>query len=391
MRICFLVNPVAGLGGEPGLKGSDDIDVIKILSEGYRLKSYDRAIAFLESLSREFSSEIEIVVPEDPMGCSIVNRYNELFKRVLCVRLSSEYINGMSTPKHTIEFISRHSRECDLIVFVGGDGTARDIYRVLEEIGDLEKPVLGVPSGVKVYSGVFARSPETAAYVLELYARDQISVLRRPVIDADENLLRSGSLEIKSYGFLNTPYVEELIQDSKSPTGYYRDLDYEGVARYLEEIFDEYSDSLFIVGPGGSLKRILDYLSIEKTAYGVDVVYKKKILMRDLSKRELERIASEFGDVRLILTPIPGTRFLIGRGNQQISPLILRRCGRERIIIITSLSKLGGEYTLYIDSGDIETDRLLSGYTRALIGYREEIVVRLVSARDIVSTPRSRF
>ncbi|MEM0283719.1 MAG: ATP-NAD kinase family protein [Sulfolobales archaeon] len=374
---------MAGLGGEPGLKGSDEIDVLKILSEGYKMSSYDRARRFLEALSRERIQDLRILIPEDPMGCSIVREYKDLFREIECVKLYSRYVNGLSTRDHTIEFVRNHSRDCDLILFVGGDGTARDILQALREAGDLEKPVLGIPAGVKVYSGVFARSPETAARVLSLYIEGSIPLSRRPVVDADENSLRRGFIELKNWGFMMTPYSLELVQDSKSPISYYWDLDYEGVARYLDEIFESDPGSLYIVGPGGSLKRIFEYLSIDKTAYGVDAIYRKKIVGRDLSRRDIERIALEYNRIRVILTPIPGTRFLIGRGNQQISSEIFRRSGREGLIPVVSMSKLGGSNVLYIDSGDEEVDRMLSGYVRALTGYREELLIRLIPARYV--------
>lgn len=56
-------------------------------------------------------------------------------------------------------------RGIDLLVFVGGDGTARDVVEVL----DREVPVLGIPSGVKMYSGIFAASPEAAAELVTMY------------------------------------------------------------------------------------------------------------------------------------------------------------------------------------------------------------------------------
>jgi predicted polyphosphate/ATP-dependent NAD kinase len=237
--------------------------------------------------------------------------------------------------------------------------------------------VLGIPAGVKVYSGIFAISPEMSAYVLTSYIKDEATVVKRPVIDADENSLREGSLNIRFFGELNTIFVQGLIQDVKSSTTY-ADLDYEGVAKYLDEIMSENKETLYLIGPGGTLKKIFEYLSIEKTAFGVDALYDKKIIGKDLSSKEIKDLVKKFGKIKIILTPIGGTKFLIGRGNQQITPEIWKRVSRENLIIVTSLSKIGKDYKLYIDTGDKNVDLMLKGFVKALIGYREEIIIRLV-------------
>lgn len=384
LRICFFINPVAGLGGEAGFKGSDYIDPVKLLREKYNLIAYDKAERFLRSLDK-YSDSIEIITPQDPMGCGIVSKYKHKFRNVICVDLERELVNGLSNRYHTIEFIEKYSSYCDVIVFVGGDGTARDVLEGLSRVNQLSKAVLGVPAGVKVYSGVFARSPETASRVIS-YLLENLNTFEpvdRPVVDADEIDLNRGVLNMRNYGFLKTLYIEDLVQESKSPSSSYRDLDYEGVARYIEEIFSERRDTLFIVGPGGTLKRVFEYLNIDKTPYGVDAFYEKKIVGRDLSRKEVDSLVEAYEKINIILTPIPGTRYLIGRGNQQISPKAYEKAGRDGLIIITSLSKLSGKNVVYIDTGDPGLDKRLAGYIRAVIGYREEIIIRLVPAHEI--------
>jgi predicted polyphosphate/ATP-dependent NAD kinase len=376
-KICFFINPVAGIGGEPGLKGSDYVDIKKLISEGYRFTSYDKARRFLESLDKDVFKNVIMITPQDPMGCSIVKSFQSIFQEVRCVSLEKELVDGLTTKDHTIEFVEKHSRECEIIVLVGGDGTARDVSEALKRSGHEDMLVLGIPAGVKVYSGIFAISPEMSAYVLTSYIKDEATVVKRPVIDADENSLREGSLNIRFFGELNTIFVQGLIQDIKSSTTY-ADLDYEGVAKYLDEIMSENKETLYLIGPGGTLKKIFEYLSIEKTAFGVDALYDKKIIGKDLSSKEIKDLVKKFEKIKIILTPIGGTKFLIGRGNQQITPEIWKRVSKENLIIVTSLSKIGKDYKLYIDTGDKNVDLMLKGFVKALIGYREEIIIRLV-------------
>jgi len=383
LRICFFINPVAGLGGEAGLKGSDYINIYELLQEGYQLVSYEKAERFLRAIDNEYSRNIELIVPQDPMGCSVALRYRDKFGNIYCENLDSPLIDHLTTRTHTIEFVKKHIHQCDLLLFVGGDGTARDILEALSSIGVENKIILGIPAGVKVYSGVFARSPETVSRILFYYINHVMEPVKRPVIDADENELRKGSLVIRNYGQLTTLYIEELIQDTKSSYSIYKDFDYEGVARYLDEIFSERIDRLFIVGPGSTLKKVFEYLGIDKTPYGVDAIYMRKLIGKDLSRKNIDDLIKRYEKINIILTPIPGTRFLIGRGNQQISVDLYRRISREDLIVITSLSKLSSKNIVYIDTGDPDVDNKLSGYLRAIIGYREEILIRIVPASQI--------
>ncbi|PWV36618.1 MAG: hypothetical protein DJ555_06385, partial [Desulfurococcaceae archaeon] len=189
LKLCFLVNPVAGLGGPLGLKGSDSIDpgeVARRLGAGMVLPSISRASRFLsELLSLGFDGLT--ISPEGIMGgdllLSIGYRYIEL------VKLEKPYIDGISTREHTIEFVRNAAKlGCEVLVFVGGDGTARDVYHAMP-LGS-PFPVLGVPAGVKVYSGVFATGPESAAYLIKLYSEGLARIEYRPVIDADEDMMR---------------------------------------------------------------------------------------------------------------------------------------------------------------------------------------------------------
>ncbi|MEM2302399.1 MAG: ATP-NAD kinase family protein [Sulfolobales archaeon] len=371
LRLCFLVNPVAGLGGPLGLKGSDSIDpgeVARRLGAGMVLPSISRAKRFLsELLSLGFDGLI--ISPEGIMGGDLLlptgYRYVEL------VKLEKPYMDGISTREHTLEFVRNAAKlGCEVLVFVGGDGTARDVYHAMPPGSHL--PVLGVPAGVKVYSGVFSTGPESAAYLIKLYSEGLARVEHRPVIDADEDMMRQGFLKLVRVGELLTLTSGALTQDSKE-TGYGYSV--EGIATYLREIIDP--QRLYLLGPGRTIAEIARILGIAKTVFGVDALYGWRLVGTDLDSESIEKLIQIYGDPVIIVTPIGGTGFLLGRGNQQITPEIIRRAGKNNIIIVMSPEKASKMNTLLVDTGDKKLDEDLEGYYRAIVGYREEKVVKI--------------
>ncbi|MEM4971367.1 MAG: ATP-NAD kinase family protein, partial [Sulfolobales archaeon] len=322
-----------------------------------------KGLRFLEELIR-LGFEGSIVAPAGLMGGDLLKTVG--YPRSEVVELGKPYIGGISSREHTMEFAAEaRGYGCELIVFVGGDGTARDIYLSIGSSHDT--PVLGIPAGVKVYSGIFALGAESGAYLVILYRDGYARVEMRPVIDADEEDLRRGVLNIRRYGELPTIVAKNLIQGSKEP-GY--EYDVEGIARYIGELMER--DKLYILGPGRTMYEIAKILGIEKTPFGVDAIYNGKTVGKDLDAESLEKLIEVYGKPSIILTPIGGTGFLLGRGNQQITPRVIRTAGRENIIIVMTPEKAGKTNILFIDTGDKELDQELEGYYRAIIGYREE-------------------
>jgi predicted polyphosphate/ATP-dependent NAD kinase len=258
----------------------------------------------------------------------------------------------------------------DLIVFVGGDGTAKDIFDSLKGSGEV--PVLGVPSGVKMYSGIFAVNPSDAADVVLAFSKKQAELAEFEIMDADEKAIRSDAFVVKLYGFLKGPFVPMRIQGSKqvSPETVDEKDNQIAIARFIIE--EMHPEAAYILGPGTTVKRIAELLGIEKTVLGVDIYRKGKVTLDADERKILEKI-KDWNSTWIILSPIGHQGIILGRGNQQISPEIIKRVSKKRIIVVATKSKLqsidGG--VLRVDTGDAEADKMLRGYVKVVTDYRE--------------------
>ena len=261
----------------------------------------------------------------------------------------------------------------DLILFTGGDGTARDI---LDSI-DGNVVVLGIPAGVKVHSSVFAIGPSHAANVTIRYLMGELQVGQAEVMDVDEDEFRAGRLSAKLYGYMNVPREPLLMQGIKTATAQTED-EVEQQHAIAKHVAEEMHDDLYILGPGTTVKAVADMLGVEKTLLGVDVVCEKRLIAKDVDEeRLLELIQSR--PVKIVVTPIGGQAYILGRGNQQISPEVVRKVGRENIIVVATRGKLLSlpHRRLLVDTGDRDLDEKLRGYIRVVTDYREEAVVKV--------------
>jgi predicted polyphosphate/ATP-dependent NAD kinase len=264
-------------------------------------------------------------------------------------------------------------RKADLIVFCGGDGTARD---VLKGVGQ-DTPALGVPAGVKIYSSVFAINPVAAAESTVAFLQDQIPKRLGEVVDVDEAAFRENRLSVKLFGHLTTPDSGPLMQASKSATGSSEGNELDAIAEYFQEEIDP--GYTYILGPGSTLERIAKRLGVKKTLLGVDAIKGNGILLGvDLEETGLLGLVGK-SPTRIVISPIGGQGFLFGRGNQQITPDVIREVGIENITVVGSRNKIQALHPrrLLTDSGDDEIDRQLRGYLRVITGYREEMVVKV--------------
>ena len=261
----------------------------------------------------------------------------------------------------------------DIIVFSGGDGTARDIYSV---IGD-KIPVLGIPTGVKIHSGVYAIDPKSAGVLLRRFIEGGTHETRlAEVMDIDEEAFRVDVVQARLFGYMNALFHEDLIQGSKEGSGTTDETSTIGVAN---EVYDEIEpDVLYILGPGTTIKPIADRMSVEKTLLGVDIVQNGKLLVKDANEQELIS-AIKGRKAMLYVTVIGGQGFVFGRGNQQLSPEVIRAIGKENIMIVATPNKLAtlrGK-PLRVDTGDHSLDEELKGYYKLHTGYGRRTIYRV--------------
>lgn len=261
----------------------------------------------------------------------------------------------------------------DLLLFTGGDGTARDILDAI----DGKVPALGIPAGVKMHSSVFAVNPSQAAKITIRYLQGELPIAQAEVMDIDEEQFRAGRLSAKLYGYMNVPQEPLLMQGIKTATAQTED-EVEQQRAIAKHVVEEMRDVLYVLGPGTTVKAIADMIGVEKTLLGVDVVYMKQLVAKDVDERRLLELIQN-RPVKIVVTPIGGQAYIFGRGNQQISPDIIKKVGRENIIVVATKSKLLSlpHRRLLVDTGDRDSDKELQGYIRVVTDYREETVMKV--------------
>jgi predicted polyphosphate/ATP-dependent NAD kinase len=341
----LIVNPVAGMGGAVGLKGTDGAKILKqAISLGAKPTAPTRAMSFLSEL-KFVEDRIRLVVGAGNMG-----EEEALSCGFACAVLGER--KKETTAEDTRETARKIAdAKAGLLVFCGGDGTARN---VLEAI-NLSIPALGVPTGVKMHSSVFAVDPTAAAKIAIGFLWGELPLREVEVMDVDENAFREGRVSSRLYGHLLTPYEPYLIQGAKmaSPITESELRNQAAVAIYIIENMKP--DVAYIIGPGTTTRTIADLLDAKKTLLGVDLFCNKKIMASDVNEKQILTII-QGKTAQIIVTPIGGQGFIFGRGNQQISSEVIRRVGLGNIIVVATESKLRSLKSLRVDTGDPKLD-----------------------------------
>lgn len=358
------MNPVAGIGGRVGLKGSDGAEVqLRAQALGAVPQAQARAAQALERL-RRLASELELLTYPGEMGGDIARQSG--FSPVILGTIRPGRTSAEDTRRAAREM---WERGVDLLLFAGGDGTARDVY---EAVGE-DLVVLGIPAGVKIHSAVYATHPAAAGELAALYLEGRADGVREAeVMDIDEEAFRQGSLSARLYGYLRVPVRSGLVQSQKVPSS----GEEASVAAIAIDVVEKMEPGvLYILGPGTTVRAIAAELGVGKTLLGVDAVLDRKVVLADANEKQLLALLEGL-PAKIVVTPIGGQGFLFGRGNQQLSPRVIAAVGRENIVVVSTPDKLYalGRQPLLVDTGDPAVDAMLSGYQLVVTGYNERAV-----------------
>jgi predicted polyphosphate/ATP-dependent NAD kinase len=363
-KVGLIVNPIAGMGGSVGLKGTDGAMALKARQLGARPVAPARTQEYLSHLKHR--DQITLTVAPGPMGEAYTDGHDI---DVVVVGTTATETTREDTANIATEMLERG---IDLLSFVGGDGTARDIY---DAIG-LKCPVVGVPSGVKVYSSVFALNPRAAAAMVDRFI-EGAEVCEQEVLDIDEDAFRRNILDARLYGYMLVPADEQLLQGGKegSSQGASNIENQNEIAEYVAEILQD--GTLYLLGPGTTVNAIAKAVGVEKTLLGIDAIHNGKLIASDLNENSLLDLIGRYGQVEIIVTPLGGNGFIFGRGNRQFTARILRLTGKKNIMIVATRDKLRKLKCLRVDTGDYELDQELSGYIDVIVGYKYSKVFRV--------------
>ena len=369
VRLGLIVNPIAGVGGRVGLKGSDGAETVRrALALGAVPQANARAVRALERLHAEMpTGSFDLVVGAGPMGADAA-RESGLAHDVLGGPVPED-----TSAADTVRITRHMGRVVDLLLVAGGDGTAAD---VLEAVGT-SVLVLGIPAGVKIHSAVFAVSPEAAgSLAAAIVRREPVRLAEAEVLDLDEEAYRRGEIAPRLLGYLRVPQVRRLVQARKAPSPAGEEAAMAAIAADVVEGMEP--GRAYVLGPGTTVRAVAERLGVPKTLVGVDVVRDGLLVAADVAEDALLAIIGE-GPAAVIVTPVGGQGFVLGRGNQQIGPRVLREVGRERLIVVATpwkLASLAG-LPLRVDTGNREVDAWLAGHVLVTTGYGDRAVYRV--------------
>lgn len=369
-KLGVMINPIAGMGGRVGLKGTDGQAVLEeARRRGAQPESAKKAAKALSALA-EIKDDLIVYGASGDMGERPCQKAGLNFE---CVY----EVEGESQKEDTYELAKRLlDKDLDLILFAGGDGTARDLVNTI----GLKIPVIGIPAGVKIHSPVYGRTPENAGELaLKVLTDQRIALQEEEVIDIEEEAFRRDEIHTKVYGFLNVPYDESFMQVTKSISPQSDQAAQESAALTVIDQMED--DVYYIIGSGSTTSRIMEELDLPVTMLGVDIIKNKELVAKDVYDQQILEIIKD-APTKLVVTPMGGQGYLFGRGNQQISAAVLAKIAKEDITIVSTPSKLhtleGRPLIVY--TGDEAIDQKVCGYYRVITGYGQFSMHRVVSA-----------
>jgi len=365
-RLGLIVNPLAGVGGSVALKGSDgDETARKALELGAEPKANLRTLQALEVLK---GLDLKMVTYPAEMGESAAREAG--FEPEVVGEITSGETSADDTEK-AAQALVEHG--VDLILFAGGDGTARNICNSLDD----SFPVLGIPAGVKIHSGVYAVTPKAAGEIVAMLVKGELVTLGdQEVRDIDEEAFRTGVVRAKYYGELQVPQEHRYLQSVKNGGKESEELVLDDIAADFVEGMED--DVRYIMGSGTTVQAIMDELGLGNTLLGVDVIENGEVIAADCTADQLLELTDGV-EAKLVITVIGGQGHIIGRGNQQLSPALLTRLGKDNMIVVatkTKLHELEGR-PLIVDSGDAQVNKMLAGVIPVRTGYHDSVLYRV--------------
>jgi predicted polyphosphate/ATP-dependent NAD kinase len=321
---------------------------------------------------------ITVLAPAGPMGGTLLD---ELGWPYQALQVSGP---GQTTAADTRRLVRAMAEQgVTLLLFAGGDGTARDVAAALAEAKAQPLPVtvLGIPAGVKMHSSVFAVTPEAAADIAAAYlaAPDHVGRREAEVVDRLDAL---GTPQLITT--MPVPAVEASLQGAKSggSSTATRAGDLADLAALGKEVAAKMLPGrLYLLGPGTTVAAVSQALGVQASLFGVDAVLDGRVLAEDASEPQLRWLLDAHPDATLVLGVVGGQGFLLGRGNQQLSPAILDRVGAENIVILAAAGKVSAldPPVLRVDMGDDAPAPVVSGYHRVHTAPGRSIVLKVTS------------
>ena len=374
MKLGFVINPYAGIGGAVALKGSDGQAIIEqAFSRGAEPQAQARATVAMQQIATDSDVLHETII------FTAANTMGEAVLRSLDLPCEVLYRGEEQTTAADTKNVIRLfvEQQVDFIVFAGGDGTARDVLDVLSSELNSSIPVIGIPAGVKIHSAVYAVTPVHAGELINLVLTGEpMSLHESPVMDLDENAFREGHVNARCYGYLSVPVDDTRMQLIKQGGLNYHDIAVQDIAADIIENMEP--DIFYLIGSGSTTAEIMDQLSLENTLLGIDIVYNQELIASDVDEQTILKTIQN-NPAKIVVTTIGGQGHVFGRGNQQLSSKVIRQVGRENIIIIATNEKLRSldKRPMISDTGDVDLDQHLAGLYPVVTGYQQKTLYKL--------------
>lgn len=396
MKLGFIINPLAGIGGAVALKGSDGIATVQLAIErGAELRAEERAANAMVKISAIYEKELIIYTAAKAMGGNVLHSLKLPYDIIYDTdsagasdsRSGSDSTNGYKVGEFSSADDTKNvirlfiEKDVDLIIFAGGDGTARDVLDVMKEMskdeGSSAIPVIGIPAGVKIHSAVYATTPVHAGELINLILSGvAVSLHESQVMDLDEKAFREGKVNSRCYGYLTVPVDDTRMQLIKQGGLNEQEINVQEIAADVIECMEQ--DVFYLMGSGSTTAEVMAQLSLQNTLLGIDIVYNQELIASDVDEQTILQTINNHSS-KIVITTIGGQGHIFGRGNQQLSSKVIRQVGRENLIIIATDEKLRSldKRPMISDTGDVALDDQLAGLYPVVTGYQQKTLYKL--------------